>query len=438
MRGTASEIATTDRSAAERELRWNATFIGIDFAFFGMAMALAHQTTVLPTFVSQLTDSTLLIGLIATAQTGGWLLPQLIAASHVVRLQRKKPFMIAGALPGRLAYLVLALATLLLGTTQPGLLLALFYLSIAALFVSDGVVSVAWYDIVSRALPVERRGRLLGMMQTATGLASALLGGVVASILVSDRLPFPANYAILFALAGGCLMIALGALLQVREPPPVPTLDRPTAAEFWRAVVPIVLGQPDFRRVTLARLFVGMGTMIYPFYVVYATRHLGVPTEAIGGYLSAQVAGGVLAGLLLGYLGDRSGIRRVIQAAAVLTMLGPGVGLLTLVGRDALGWWTPVVVAVCFLSVGISFSVNLLGYMNYVLAIAPLDQRATYAGLFNTLNGLLLVVPPLAGLLLGIAGYGALFGASLGCMVIALAIASQLTEPQREGGPGRA
>jgi hypothetical protein len=45
----------------------------LDYVFFGVGMAFVSQTTVLPSFVSQLTDSALLIGLSSTIQTGAWL-----------------------------------------------------------------------------------------------------------------------------------------------------------------------------------------------------------------------------------------------------------------------------------------------------------------------------------------------------------------------------
>jgi hypothetical protein len=55
----------------------------LDHVFFGVGLAFVSQTTVLPSFISQLTDSAPLIGLASTIQTGAWLLPQLLAASYL-------------------------------------------------------------------------------------------------------------------------------------------------------------------------------------------------------------------------------------------------------------------------------------------------------------------------------------------------------------------
>lgn len=65
----------------------------LDSIFFGIGMAFASPTTVLPSFVSQLTDSPPLVGLVLTIQTGAWLLPQLIAANYLADKARKKPYL---------------------------------------------------------------------------------------------------------------------------------------------------------------------------------------------------------------------------------------------------------------------------------------------------------------------------------------------------------
>jgi len=45
------------------------------------------------------------------------------------------------------------------------------------------------------------------------------------------------------------------------------------------------------------------------------------------------------------------------------------------------------------MAMGVSTSALMLGWMNYVLEIAPPGQRPTYTGLSNTLTGLLIPAP---------------------------------------------
>jgi MFS family permease len=81
---------------------------------------------------------------------------------------------------------------------------------------------------------------------------------------------------------------------------------------------------------------------------------------------------------------------------------------------------------------------NLIGFMNYLMEIAPLEKRIVYVGLFNTLAGAILVVPPLLGWLLQAASFTVVFliamAASLGCFVVSLG----LKKPVRASEAGRA
>ena len=54
----------------------------------------------------------------------------------------------------------------------------------------------------------------------------------------------------------------------------------------------------------------------------------------------------------------------------------------------------------------------MLGFMNYLLELAPPGHRPTYMGLSNTLGGLLVIVPMLGGWLLQATSYPVLFVAA--------------------------
>jgi hypothetical protein len=71
----------------------------------------------------------------------------------------------------------------------------------------------------------------------------------------------------------------------------------------------------------------------------------------------------------------------------------------------------------------------MLGWMNYVLEIAPPGQRPTYTGLSNTLTGLLIPAPILGGWLLQLTSYPALFVAAAAGPVLALWLIRALPRP---------
>ena len=140
--------------------RWNYTAFLLDYVFFGIAFSFFSPHSTLPAFVGQLTDSPLLIGLSNTVFTGCWLLPQLAFARLIGDRPRKARYM-RGGLSGRLLLGVIAAALWLGLGRDPGLMLAIFFVCLGLWAASDGATSVAWFDILARAVPMKARGRLM-------------------------------------------------------------------------------------------------------------------------------------------------------------------------------------------------------------------------------------------------------------------------------------
>jgi MFS family permease len=420
----------SERPSAEKSFRWNAFWFVADYLSFGVGAAFLNQSTVLPTFVSRVTDSSLLVGLVATVQSGAWLLPQLVAAGLVSGKARKRPYMMLAALIGRPSYLLLAVLTLVLADRSPTLLVAALFVAMALFYIADGFVSVPWFDILSRAIPSSRRGRLLGTGQIVTGIAGVAIGGVVGAILADPAIAFPLNYAALFALAGMFFLVDLGALAMIREPAPAAPESSAAPAPLLPRILPIIRGDRRLARIIAVRLAFGAGAMVFPFYVVFAAKVLGFGAEQVGLFLSAQVFGGILGGMLFGQIGDRFGTRATIRAAVPIAALAPALGLGAALAGPESGALLVYAMAAVFVAIGLTFSAYLLGFMNYVLELAPENEHATYAGLYNTIIGTLIVVPPFAGWLLEATSYTVVFAAALGLFAVAFVGSLTLAEPR--------
>jgi MFS family permease len=425
-------VRTTPDDFVERNFRWNAVWFILDFVLFGVGMAFFNQTTVLPTFVGKLTDSTVLIGLIATIQSGAWLLPQLFAASYVAGRARKRPYMVIPAFIGRPIYAVLAVLTVTIGASEPAVLLITFYVAMTIFGVTDALCSVPWYDIQGKAVPADRRGRLFGVAQVINGLLGVALGGVVGYILSLPSLTFPNNYALLFGIGTVAFLLGAGALSRIREPVIATHENRQPVSVFFRAIIPTLRTNPPFVRITATRLLLGVGAMIFPFYVIYAERVLGFGDEHIGLFLSAQVFGGVIGGLLFGQIADRWGTRSGIRTALVTAALAPVLAIVARLAGPTLGGAQLYVMAATFSVVGMTFSSYLICFMNHVLEIAPKNDRSTYAGLFNTINGSLLFIPTLAGWLLEVTSFDTVFVIAIVAVGAAGVASLGLGEPRHQ------
>jgi MFS family permease len=397
-----------------------------DYIGFALGMTFASTTTVLPALVGYMTDSEVAVGLLSTVSNGAWLLPQLIYANLITHKRRKKPYVTLGAIIGR-PFILFYAAALGLGIYQyPILALLLLFGAQIIFFGTDALAAVAWFDVVSKAIPDRRRGRLFGGGQLISGLLAIGAGAVIAALLAADGPPFPQNYAVILALAGFCLLFSLFSWLFVVEP------DEPVeeSRRAWRDYLPQLVNtlhqDRAFARLILVRLLAGCDGLALGFYVLFATRELGLPPETVGLFTAAQTVGRILSSVILGTLAERAGSHRVVQFATGIGMTAPLMGLALLLAGAQGNTTTAVIFAWVFLTIGVTISSGMLGYYNYVLGLAPTGQRPTYIGLLNTMSGVLVVLPTIGGWLLRATSYNVLFGLTAAILIIAHALSLSL------------
>ncbi|MDY6877718.1 MAG: MFS transporter [Chloroflexota bacterium] len=401
----------------------------VDYVCFGVGfLSFLNPSSVLPVFVRQLTDSAPVIGLVSTVFNGCWLLPQLTAARLINDKPRKKPYMLAG-LSGRIAFWVIALALWARLDRHPTDMLILFFVCLGVFAASDGACSVAWFDILARAIPLKQRGRLIGIGQIISGLLGIGAGTLVGLIL--GRYPFPNNYALLFALTGVMLVPSVIALVSIREPPSEET--DPKANERLKGNwLKLLVTDHAFLHLMICRILVGMIGMAVPFYVVYAADVLRLPQSTVGGFVVAQTVGGVVASVVIGLVNERWGLQHVIRIGAAAAITGPLFALAVhLTGAARLVQAYPFV----YVMLGVTNSTWMMGFFNYLLEIAPEGMRPAYIGLGNTIMGILTLAPIAGGWLLEVTSYTTLFGVT--AAIVAVGFLSTLgLKPLRQAAPG--
>lgn len=395
----------------------NLLVFGTDYVFFALALGFLNLNVILPAFASRLGASPALVGLLVTILLLSWSLPQLPAGNVVARFRDKKPILMRAAFMGRPLVLVVAALVALTGGNPAWLNLLVLYVAFTLFFGSDSIAAIAWFDILGRAFPSEKRGGYISIWQISKGLG---LLGVTALIgyILSERGPaFPFNYAMLFTGGGLALMISATALTLIYEPSgfkqePVMTSIAWNAfgahlARLWRE-------DTRLRRATLTRILFSLSGMAFPFYVLYATDRLRFPEQTISIFILAQTVGVLFASLVLGQVADRHGAQRVIQIGSWVLLTAPLLALiLALVSRGGLSTLLHYAYAWIYICIGLSENLGMLGYVNYVLDISPPEQRTIYMGFTNALNSLGLFGPIIAGWLVGHTSYLFLFAVSL-------------------------
>lgn len=407
--------------ATSPDYRWNFLAFVVDYVFFGIAISFVRPASVLPAFVRQFTASAPVIGLVSTVWNGFWLLPQVVSARWINDKPRKKPYLMAG-MSGRVAFWIVALGLWLGLGRNPNATLVLLFVCLALFTLTDGLASVAWFDMLARAIPVKRRGRLMGTAQIISGLAGLGVGWTISRILESARFPFPSDYALIFTLAGVAFIPSAIALTLLREPRMEKNGDGSDTTHPNGWFTPLVR-DPSFRRLMTCRVLVGMISLATPFYVVHATDVLSLSQGVVGSFVAAQQAAGVASGALLGLVSDRWGPAHAVRIGSAIAIIGP---VFALVAHLADGGLLSRAYPLVYVALGVYQSSTMLGFYNYLLEIAPDDVRPSYIGLGNTILGVLTLSPTIGGWVLEATSYTALFSITIGLAALGFLLALRL------------
>ena len=309
------------KADVQRNVTWNFNVNLVDIIFITIGFSLISRETVMPVLVSSLTDSKIAIGLIPAVWALGYYLPQLLTASFTERLRYKKPFvMVVGSLGERLPYLLIALSIWAFALTAPTLTLTLFFFFIGMASFSAGIATPAWFDIIAKVIPVQRRGIWMGLGHGVGALLGVAAAAVVARVL--EEVAYPNNFALLFALAFVFVMISFGGFALTREPPSESVKERVTLSHYLRQLPAVIRRDRNYSRFLLSRTTMQLGAMAAGFYMVFGTERFAISGAGVGlftGVLIASVAG---MNLVWGVIGDRIGHKTVLTVCSLCH--GPG------------------------------------------------------------------------------------------------------------------
>jgi MFS family permease len=369
----------TEQATYEKQIAanagWNFAANLWDIGFITFGTGLVSQATIMPLLVSELTESKIAIGLIPAIWSLGFLLPQLLTANFTERLRVNKPFvMLLGGFGERGPYLLIGLAVLAFARSSPLLTLTLLLLLLAASRTSAGVANPAWYAMIAKVIPVQRRGLWSGLARSL-GALLGIAGGVVSGWLLANW-AFPQNYGYLFLIAFAVVAISWLGLAANREPPSPTVKPRTSLGNYMRRLPGMLRGNPNYVRFLISSSVVNLGTMAGGFYMVYGKENVSGALERVGILTAVLVGTQAAANLLWGLLADRRGHKAVLMSGAL------GMAL-----TAAVAWWTHSFawLVVTFVVYGIALSASMVSRMNIILEFCRPEDHPTYIGLTSTL-----------------------------------------------------
>lgn len=405
-----------------KSLRHNVIVNLIDGGFFGMAIGFASFVTVIPLFVSSMTDSAILIGLIPAIHALGWQLPQLPMAERVSRLRRYKPMVLWLTIQERIPFLGFALVawTLPLLGDKPALWITYFLLIWQSL--GAGLTANPWQNLIAKIIPPDLRGTFLGA-QASIGNALSSLGAVLAGFIL-EAFNSPLGYVYCFLLASLCMAISWIALALTHEPESAINISHERPVSLWTRATHILSKDMAFRWFILIRMAMSFATMAFAFYTVYAVRQHQMSESTIGIMTGVLMGTQIVANPVMGWLGDRWGHSRIMKAGAFACIMS---ALLAAVASHP-GWFYLI-----FMLTGIGNVILWITPMAIMMNFSNEADRPAYIGLANTLVAPSTILAPfLGGWLADHSGYRTTFLMSVAFGVFTLiTMQAKLRFPQK-------
>ncbi len=368
---------------------------------------LLNAPTFLPAYILLLSGgSNIAVGGVLSLQALGMVLTPMVSANLIEHRPRVLPVGLRTGAAMRLMILCIAASGLLLPTNVALWAIGLFMFGFGLFMGMQGVI---FNFLMSKVIPVSKRGRLTGLRNFLAGVTAAAVAWAAGEFLLGET-PTVAGYSWTFVLAFVLTSVGLSMLLFVREPEP-PNLRPRTALIRRLGEIPALLREDRaFSLYVMARAMATMGRMAAPFYILFAGMAIGLTGQVLGTLTMAFTLAGTFSNLAWGALADRHGFRLALLVSIGLWIIAT----LALMASSGL-----LATTLVFIGIGAAFQGFQQSAMNLTLEFGERDELPMRIALANTASEMAGTLGPLLGGILAAAlGYHAVFAASIGFLGI--------------------
>jgi MFS family permease len=291
----------------------------IDGTFFSFALVFISFNTILPVFIRKLGGSNLVISFIPFILTLGVSLPQLFIANYTEKLDKKKPMVAYFGIGQRLPWIIMAAGCVLLGKNNASLLIFITLMMVSVYALSSGFLIPAWFDMFTRIVPVTLRGRVMSIRMVIAQLLG-IVGALSATKILND-IAYPYNYALLFLICSGFMVMSFLFFLTIAEPVEKKKTPNRDMLSFLLSVPIILKEDKNYRNFIISRGLSDLATSVTAFYSIYAINHFRLSEGYAGIFTTISSIAFVVANLTFGFLGDRKGHKLNLSIGLGATIL---------------------------------------------------------------------------------------------------------------------
>jgi len=408
-----------------KNFRWNFT-VNLLYGLFGTTgWRLIMAPTFVPDYIFKLGGSNLIVGiLLSLGGLSRFITPPVIASYVEDQPRLKKQAVVIGMLM-RSQVLFFAIA----GFFFPARLnLISFFIFFSLFNMFLGMQNVVYNTVMAKVIPVDRRGRFIGVREFVGGVTAAFVALAAGSLI--ENMEFPHGYASTYALAFVLTFAGLVCFGLSREPASPVVLKRIPLLDRLRSMPGQIKEDTNFANYCICRAIGSLALMSNPFLILYAGSKMPISGNQLGTLTFCYFAAQTSINLFLGRIADRSGFRQVFIISVTIWT----VALLALVMIPA----TYVLAAVVFVMLGAGVGGFNMAMSNMVLEFGDPSEMPMRLGIVNSIGEMATAVGPLlAGLLADYVSYASVFILSVLCTLATLWVMYfRVTEPRLLTGGG--
>jgi MFS family permease len=346
-----------------------------------IADSLANAKTVLPWILNASGAPAGMTALLVPIRESGSMIPQLLIGGVVRKHKTRKQFYVFGCVAQAIFILCILLSGMYLNGLQSGI--AIIF-SLVLFSLSRGLCSVASKDVIGKTIPKTRRGRLIGISASISGLLTI----VIALLMVFGIFNQSYNFIPFICLAASFWLIAAFTFSQVKEQ------DGATEGggnAFYSAISKFSLLKTDivFRNFVVMRALLMSSGLTAPFLVTIVMTSEEMPSSVqLGLFVGLSGLASLISGHIWGKMSDNNSLRVMIIAGVFCSLICSLALLFLFLNIKYLEQFTLVL----FFLLMITHEGVRLGRKTYVLDMASGNKRTDYVTLSNTLIGVLLLI----------------------------------------------
>lgn len=372
---------------------------------------LVNAPTFLPAYLFAVSGSNSIVGLALALQQVGGIISPIFGATKVEHRTKVMPAAVLMGGLGRLAILGMGISGWLL-SGQSLVFALLFFILMFGIFM--GAQRVVFNLLMSKVIPISRRGRLQAWRNATGGLIAAILAWVAGKYFIETNL-FGNGYSTTFVFAFILTSAGLWALqLLLKEPEPPTVRAQARFRDRLRDFPQLIAQDKAYAAFLVVQMLATSARIATPFYILYVGKVMGADGATLGLLTFAFLGADTASNLLWGYLGDKTGFR-VVLIASIIGWVGATLMLLNL--------HEPAAIFGAFAVLGASLSGYMMAANTMILEFGDRDDLPMRIAVSATAESITATAGPLVGgVVAELYGYNVVFMASLGFLVSAFVI----------------